>query len=297
MNNRIIIACLFFNVSVLVHSGAQETPAQSAATEPAIGSVAGKSREPGSDSANPNSTADAISSAAASKEQPVTDETSRDEAETSETTLEVVENNSNATEAGERVTFDEAPSSTPGNSTPNREEPVTRSPGQSNSDQMRPSGEKSKNSTSGKETTTEGYEEMIEEVTSPSCFNSTEIWQADLLRRVIVVEDNVRYQFATLMGPVTASRKTLLRRALYHLMLLEKIVSQVSAESEDESGASDTLFRSERNFNRIGWIVYRGRNGWHFYDCCYQSLEQEDPIETMCGQRGEIDSLNRMHRL
>ena len=143
-------------------------------------------------------------------------------------------------------------------------------------------------------TTTEEYEEMAEEEELPECFNTTEAWQTDLLRRVVVVEDNIRYQIAALLGPATANRRALLRRAQYHLMLLEKIVSQISTAPEDESGASDTLYRSERNLNRIGWVVYRGRNGWHFYDCCYQSPEAQDAIETLCGQRGDPDTLSRM---
>lgn len=141
------------------------------------------------------------------------------------------------------------------------------------------------------ESTTE-YDSMGEEESGPVCFKSTEEWQADLLRRVIVVQDNIRYQVAALLGPMTANRRSLLRRAQYHLMLLEKIVSQVSLEKGDENTTSDTLFRSERNLNRIGWIVYRGRNGWYFYDCCYQSLDtSEEQIETMCGQKADSDTL------
>ena len=78
-------------------------------------------------------------------------------------------------------------------------------------------------------------------------------------------------------------------------MLLEKIVSQVPLSEEDESVTTDTLYRSERNLNRIGWIVYRGRNGWHFYDCCFQGREADQAIETLCGQRGDIDTLSRFY--
>lgn len=300
MNNWITVVYLIFYVSTLVHGGAQETSAQGAATATAItGPVTGASAGvSGSDSADSNSSSGSDGAAAPPSEQPVSNETCCHDAPAF--TGDIQTNDLvNATEVapaggeqGEPVT-----QSSQDSEETSSEADVEQSSNTStiyNSEVSRVKNSSGENESKRKETTTSVYEEMIEEETTPTCFNTTEIWQSDILRRVIVVEDNVRFQIATLLGPATANRRALLRRALYHLMLLEKIVTQVSLASEDESGTSDTLYRSERNLNRIGWIVYRGRNGWHFYDCCYQSLETEDPIETMCGQRGEIDRVNRI---
>lgn len=133
------------------------------------------------------------------------------------------------------------------------------------------------------------------------CFNSIEGWQRNLLRRIIVTEDNVKYLLASMIGKT--SRRDLLRRGLHNLMILERVVQAAGTPladttedqldnveetttevetstvlSRDEEAMQQTLLRSERNLNRIGWVIYRGKNGWQFQDCCFKD------INTMCGQ-------------
>ena len=127
-----------------------------------------------------------------------------------------------------------------------------------------------------------------------ACFNSTDGWKNDFLRRVVTVQYNVRYQIASFLGPVTANRRQLLRRSLHHLLMLERAVDRVSVDPELESEAISTLLRAERSLNRIGWSVYRQRNAWYFVDCCFKGTTMKEPIETLCGQREKFDILTRM---
>jgi hypothetical protein len=304
MNNKILVILLiWFHVSTLVDGGAEETPAQNSTASSAIGSVTGATTdESGSDSANSaDSTDHTQSPVSPPKEQPISSN---------------ISSNASAVETIENGSLNQSPS--PGDGTQNDTSPssTAEAAGSDNGDHSYSKVPVSDESPDGNSTTTSEDSErepssgndteervttesdsMIDPVPDAKCFITTEMWQSDLLRRVIVVEDNVRYQIVSLLGPATANRRLFLRRALYHLMLLEKIITQVSTLPENESGTSDTLMRSERNLNRIGWIVYRGRNGWHFYDCCYQSFGSEEPIETMCGQKGDIDNVNRIYRI
>lgn len=126
------------------------------------------------------------------------------------------------------------------------------------------------------------------------CFNSSEAWKNDFLRRVVTVQYNVRYQIASFLGPVTANRRQLLRRSLHHLMMLERAVDRVPVELEQESEAVSILLKAERSLNRIGWSVYRQRNAWNFADCCFKGTTMKETIETLCGQREKFDILTRM---
>jgi hypothetical protein len=152
-------------------------------------------------------------------------------------------------------------------------------------------------------------EEEATESPIDRCFTSTDQWQKSLLRRIIVTEDNVKYQLASMIGKKVTARRELLRRGLRNLMILERVVQAAgtptadtteeeldsiknegltttegsttgTSVSRDEEAMKQTLLRSERNLNRIGWVIYRGRSGWQFKDCCLNN-----DIHTMCGER------------
>lgn len=114
------------------------------------------------------------------------------------------------------------------------------------------------------------------------CFNSTKQWQLNVLRRIQVTLDNVKFQLDSTLGSEGASRRDLLRRALSNLMTLQSRVLSRDPETSEEESQVGLLMNAEGRLNRIGWVVYRNRKDWDFNDCCYQGLN------FMCGSRKKM---------
>lgn len=169
----------------------------------------------------------------------------------------------------------------------------------------------------GSEVGDDGNGDSNEDVTEESvtesgveCFSSTLDWQANLRRRIVQTQNNVRFLLASEMGRSLNEQRRMLMKGLKSLTLLKTVVNLAGTPSADDSEAELeaekkddatttispttttstverdqqamilTLFRSEKHFNRIGMVIYQRKN-WNREECCFEK------IKTVCGEKKE----------